>query len=60
MKIAMMILRLLLPAATIVLAVLTMNAQGDERTALLAGCMACLALTTVLNMRAQRKQDEQQ
>ena len=27
---------------------------------LLAGCMACLALTTVLNLRFQRKEREQQ
>lgn len=55
MKYVWMALRLLLPIAAVVLAALSMNAQGDTRTALLGGGMACLGLSTVINLYFQRK-----
>ena len=63
MKIALMILRLLLPAAAIVLAALSMKQTGDARMGLMGGGMICLGLSTALNLyclRRDRKEREKE
>ena len=60
MKMITKILRILLPLATIVLAAIAINAQDVTHTALLAAMVSLLMMSTVLNMRAQRQEQEKQ
>ena len=63
MKIMLTILRLLLPAAAIVLAVLSTKQTGDMRTVLLGVGIICLCLSTCLNvyfLRRDRKEREKE
>lgn len=63
MKIMLTILRLLLPVAAIVLAVLSMKQTGDMRTVLLGAGIICLCLSTCLNLyflRRDRKEREKE
>lgn len=55
MKYVWFALRLLLPIAAIILAVLSTQHTGAAQTQLLAGGLLCLALSTCLNLYFQRK-----
>ena len=51
-------LRVLAPLGAIVFAVLSMNAEGDARAALLGACVGFLMVSTIMNMRDRRKTEE--
>ena len=63
MKYVLQVLRLLLPVAAIVLAVLSTKQTGDMRTTFLGAGIICLCLSTCLNvyfLRRDRKEREKE